>query len=132
MAKTNIKAIAAARNPAFVRGFERACLLILGANRARWKAAERKLYNRVTRMLFGRKRQATCPHCTHSFKPHRQGQKYCGPRCSNNAKQKRFRRRFPDLCRMRVRIADRRLRHDRPFDPATNNRACLRSYPLST
>lgn len=36
-------------------GFERACLLIYG-NKAKWTAAERRLANRVTRKLFGKKR----------------------------------------------------------------------------
>jgi hypothetical protein len=43
-------------SPDFVRGFERACLLITG-NTVKWNRGERRLFNRITRMLYGRKRR---------------------------------------------------------------------------
>jgi len=38
-------------------GFFRACELIMGANKAKWKPADRALFNRVSRKLFGKKRK---------------------------------------------------------------------------
>jgi hypothetical protein len=43
-------------SPDFVRGFERACLLITG-NTVKWNRGERRLFNRITRMLYGKKRR---------------------------------------------------------------------------
>lgn len=39
----------------YLRGFERAMLLIMG-NGIKWTNAERRLGNRITRKLFGKKR----------------------------------------------------------------------------
>lgn len=44
------------RAKGFDNGFERACLLIMG-NGVKWTNAERRLANRVTRKLFGKKRR---------------------------------------------------------------------------
>lgn len=38
------------------KGFERACLLIMG-DKVKWTPAERRLCNRVTRKLFGKKQK---------------------------------------------------------------------------
>lgn len=39
----------------FERGFTRCALRMLGRD-VKWTNAERKLFNRITRMLFGKKR----------------------------------------------------------------------------
>lgn len=40
----------------FEAGFERACLLIIG-NKVSWTSQERRLFNKVSRKLFGKKRK---------------------------------------------------------------------------
>lgn len=44
------------RRKGFIAGFERALLLMMG-NGVKWTNAERRLGNRVTRKLFGKKRK---------------------------------------------------------------------------
>lgn len=40
----------------YIKGFERACTLILGTN-TRWTKKDVAIRNRVTRKMFGRKRK---------------------------------------------------------------------------
>lgn len=44
----------------FDAGFERAMLLVFGSN-VKWKDSERRIANRVSRRLFGRKRSKAKP-----------------------------------------------------------------------